>query len=418
MGDIKEYIKGFIDRSGNYVFLSTLFSRGFSFLGSWIALQLIDHEELGVILFAFSIVQFIIPIGGFGLHQSLIRYGALLNSNEEKQELFSYVLKKGIIASILIILLLNVIGYFIPFQFDKTYGYFSFLTLTILTIFILEIIKIQFRLKHKNKLYASCEFWYNAILVILIFLLSYYFDGFGYVIALIISPLITVLFFLKKLNIKLTSTNNLKITNFFFWRYGFLGGISNVVTQLLILIDIILIGHLMDDPIQVTNYRYISIIPFSLLFLPRVFITTDFVTFTEKIADREYIMKYIKNYVLFFAIISIIILVFSYLFASEILSIFGKEYMMYTDSFFILIIGIIGIFLLRGVFGNLLASIGRIEINYYIICMALLINILSNQYLIPIYGIKGAAITSAILMWFTGILSWLCFAYLYRKKYR
>ncbi|MDB4851178.1 polysaccharide biosynthesis C-terminal domain-containing protein [Flavobacteriaceae bacterium] len=418
MGDIKEYIKGFIDRSGNYVLLSTLFSRGLSFLGSWIALQLIDHKELGVILFAFSIVQFIIPIGGFGLHQSLIRYGALLNSNEEKQELFSYVLKKGIIASILIIFLLNVIGYFIPFQFDKTYGYFSFLTLTILSIYILEIIKIQFRLQHKNKLYALSEFWYNVILVILIFLLSYYLDGFGYVIALIISPLITVFLFLKKLNIKLTSTNNLTITNFNFWRYGFLGGISNVVTQLLILVDIILIGHLMDDPIQVTNYRYISIIPFSLLFLPRVFITTDFVTFTEKIADRKYIMKYIKNYVLFFTIISIIILVGSYLFASEILSIFGKEYMIYSDSFIILIIGIIGIFLLRGVYGNLLASIGRIEVNYYIICMALIINFISNQYLIPIYGIKGAAITSAILMWFTGILSWLCFVYLYKKKYR
>ena len=418
MGDIKEYIKGFIDRSGNYVLLSTLFSRGLSFLGSWIALQLIDHKELGVILFAFSIVQFIIPIGGFGLHQSLIRYGALLNSNEEKQELFSYVLKKGIIASILIIFLLNVVGYFIPFQFDKTYGYFSFLTLTILSIYILEIIKIQFRLQHKNKLYALSEFWYNVILVILIFLLSYYLDGFGYVIALIISPLITVFLFLKKLNIKLTSTNNLTITNFNFWRYGFLGGISNVVTQLLILVDIILIGHLMDDPIQVTNYRYISIIPFSLLFLPRVFITTDFVTFTEKIADRKYIMKYIKNYVLFFTIISIIILVGSYLFASEILSIFGKEYMIYSDSFIILIIGIIGIFLLRGVYGNLLASIGRIEVNYYIICMALIINFISNQYLIPIYGIKGAAITSAILMWFTGILSWLCFVYLYKKKYR
>ena len=345
MGDIKEYIKGFIDRSGNYVFLSTLFSRGLSFLGSWIALQLIDHEELGIILFAFSIVQFIIPIGGFGLHQSLIRYGALLNSNEEKQELFSYVLKKGIIASILIIFLLNIIGYFIPFQFDKTYGYFSFLTLTILTIFILEIIKIQFRLQHKNKLYALSEFWYNVILVILIFILSSYFDGFGYVVALIVSPLVTVLIFLKKLNIKLSSTNNLTITNFYFWRYGFLGGISNVVTQLLILVG-------------------------------------------------------------------------SYLFASEILSIFGEEYMMYSDSFFILIIGIIGIFMLRGVYGNLLASIGRIEVNYYIISIALIINIISNQYLIPIYGIKGAAITSAILMWFTGILSWLCFAYLYKKKYR
>jgi len=121
--------------------------------------------------------------------------------------------------------------------------------------------------------------------------------------------------------------------------------------------------------------------------------------------------------VLFFTIISIIILVGSYLFSSEILSIFGKEYMMYSDSFFILIIGIIGIFMLRGVYGNLLASIGRIEVNYYIISIALIINIISNQYLIPIYGIKGAAITSAILMWFTGILSWLCFAYLYKKKF-
>jgi O-antigen/teichoic acid export membrane protein len=122
--------------------------------------------------------------------------------------------------------------------------------------------------------------------------------------------------------------------------------------------------------------------------------------------------------VLFFTIISIIILVGSYLFSSEILSIFGEEYMMYSDSFFILIIGIIGIFLLRGIYGNLLASIGRIEVNYYIISIALIINIISNQYLIPIYGIKGAAITSSILMWFTGILSWLCFAYLYKKKYR
>ena len=416
MGDIKEYIKGFIDRSGNYVLLSTLFSRGLSFLGSWIALQLIDHKELGVILFAFSIVQFIIPIGGFGLHQSLIRYGALLNSNEEKQELFSYVLKKGIIASILIIFLLNVIGYFIPFQFDKTYGYFSFLTLTILTIYILEIIKIQFRLQHKNKLYAFSEFWYNVILVILIFVLSYYLDGFGYVIALIISPLITVLFFLKKLNIKLTSTNNLTITNFYFWRYGFLGGISNVVTQLLILVDIILIGHLLDDPIQVTNYRYISIIPFSLLFLPRVFITTDFVTFTEKIHQKDYINRYIKNYMLFFGVVSILLLLFSYFFAEQILYIFGVEYMDYADSFLILIMGIVGIYIFRGLFGNLLSSIGKIELNYYIISIAIVINIISNYYLIPLYGIKGAAITSAILMWFTGILSWLSFLYFLRKN--
>ena len=416
MAQIKEYINGFINRSGSYVLFSTMAARVLSFLGSWIALQLIEAKELGVILFAYGIVQFIIPIGGFGLHQSLIRYGALLKSEDEKQQLFSYVLKKGIVASIAIILVLVGIGYLIPFQFDKTYGYFSILSLSILTVFILEIIKIQFRLQHKNRLYAITEFWYNIILTGLIFGLSYLFQGMGYIIALIVSPVLTALFFIKKLNVKLHIKNNLKITNLSFWKYGFFGGLSSVVTQLLILIDIILIGYLIDDPVAVTNYRYISIIPFSLLFLPRVFITTDFVTFTEKIHQKDYINRYIKNYMLFFGVVSILLLLFSYFFAEQILYIFGVEYMNYADSFLILIMGIVGIYIFRGLFGNLLSSIGKIELNYYIISIAIVINVISNYYLIPLYGIKGAAITSAILMWFTGILSWLSFLYFFRKN--
>ncbi|MDB2633288.1 polysaccharide biosynthesis C-terminal domain-containing protein [Flavobacteriaceae bacterium] len=416
MNQIKEYINGFINRSGSYVLFSTMAARVLSLLGSWIALQLIEAKELGVILFAYGIVQFIIPIGGFGLHQSLIRYGALLKSEDEKQQLFSYVLKKGIVASIAIILVLVGIGYFIPFQFDKTYVYFSILSLSILTVFILEIIKIQFRLQHKNRLYAITEFWYNIILTGLIFGLSYLFQGMGYIIALIVSPVLTALFFIKKLNVKLHLKNNLKITNISFWKYGFFGGLSSVVTQLLILIDIILIGYLIDDPVAVTNYRYISIIPFSLLFLPRVFITTDFVTFTEKIHQKDYINRYIKNYMLFFGVVSILLLLFSYFFAEQILYIFGVEYMDYADSFLILIMGIIGIYIFRGLFGNLLSSIGKIELNYYIISIAIVINVISNYYLIPLYGIKGAAITSAILMWFTGILSWLSFLYFFRKN--
>ena len=416
MTQIKEYINGFINRSGSYVLFSTMAARVLSFLGSWIALQLIEAKELGVILFAYGIVQFIIPIGGFGLHQSLIRYGALLKSEDEKQQLFNYVLKKGIVASIAIILVLVGIGYFIPFQFNKTYVYFSILSLSILTVFILEIIKIQFRLQHKNRLYAITEFWYNIILTGLIFGLSYLFQGMGYIIALIVSPVLTALFFIKKLNVKLHIKNNLKITNLSFWKYGFFGGLSSVVTQLLILIDIILIGYLIDDPVAVTNYRYISIIPFSLLFLPRVFITTDFVTFTEKIHQKDYINRYIKNYMLFFGVVSILLLLFSYFFAEQILYIFGVEYMNYADSFLILIMGIVGIYIFRGLFGNLLSSIGKIELNYYIISIAIVINVISNYYLIPLYGIKGAAITSAILMWFTGILSWLSFLYFFRKN--
>ena len=407
---------GFISRSGNAIFISTVLSRILSFIVSMIALRLLDNKELGVILFAYSIIQFMIPIGGFGLHQSLLRYGALLASTREKEKLFSYVLKHGIIGSLILIIIVLLIGWFISFQFDKTFYYLCILSTAILSNFIFELVKTQFRLQHKNNLFAKAEFFQNFLLVVLIFSLTNYLGGLGYVIALISAPFITAILFVRKLQITFYLNTNLSITNVDFWKYGFFGGLSNVVTQLLFIIDLILIGELMTDPLMVTNYKYISIIPFSLLFLPRVFMAADFVSLTEKIGQKVYIRNYIKSYQLFFSLLSLLIFSISCFFSKSILLLFGKEYVNYSDSFVILIFGITGIFIFRGIYGNLLSSIGKMSVNYYIVSIAILINILSNFYLITIYGIKGAAITSSILMWLTGIASWVCFNYLYKKK--
>ena len=166
---------------------------------------------------------------------------------------------------------------------------------------------------------------------------------------------------------------------------------------------------------MITNYRYISLIHFSLLFLPRVFINTDFVTFTEKIYDKNYILEYIKSYMLLFLIISVSLIIGSYFFGSLVLRLLDDSFAIYGSIFFILMVGISGILIFRGLFGNLLSSIGKANINYYIASGALLFNIISNYYLIPLYGIKGAAITSAILMWVTGVTSAICFKVLYNK---
>jgi O-antigen/teichoic acid export membrane protein len=78
---------------------------------------------------------------------------------------------------------------------------------------------------------------------------------------------------------------------------------------------------------------------------------------------------------------------------------------------------VVGILLFRGLFGNLLSALGKAHMNLYITGIALGLNIGANLYLIPLYGIKGAAITSASIMWFTGILSAWLFMYLYKKDF-
>lgn len=395
--------------------LATIFARLFSFLAAWFALKLIPNKELGVVLFAYNIILFVIPISGLGLHQSFLRYGALLKTNEEKNSLFLYVLKKGLLVSLLLIAFISISAFFINFQFENTKIYLFLLSFIIIPSFILEIIKAQLRLSHNNKGFAFSEITQSIILLASVVTLSCFFEEVGYAIALLLAPLLTSFLFINKVNINFKLKKKLNITDNSFWKYGFFASLSNVVTQLLFVVDILLIGYLIKDAEMVTNYRYVSLIPFSLLFLPRVFIATDFVTFTEKIYDNTYIKEYIKSYMLLFLTISILLIVGSYFFGSFVLSLLDDRFTTYTSTFFILMIGVSGIFIFRGLFGNLLSSIGKANVNYYIANIALLINVVSNYYLIPEYGIKGAAITSAILMWFTGILSFICFKILYRK---
>ncbi|WP_347174142.1 polysaccharide biosynthesis C-terminal domain-containing protein [Polaribacter uvawellassae] len=415
MSLLKSYIQNFISRAGTYILSASIIARLLSFVASWIALQLIPNKELGVVLFAYNIILFIIPFGGFGLHQSLLRYGALLKTDEEKNSLFRYTFFKGIWVTFILIFTIILASLFIDFKFETTNNYLAFLSITIIPTYLFELIKIQFRLQHKNRLFAFTEIVFTIVLTISVLILSYFFKEKGYAIALVLTPTFSLLFFINKFKSNLLFKKKPTIINRKFWNYGIFASLSNVVTQLLFVIDILLIGLLLNDAEMVTNYKYISLIPLSLLFLPRAFINTDFVAFTENIYNKKYIVKYSKSYILLFTLLSVGFCLFFWLFADVILTLFDAGFTQHKTSFLILIVGVCGILIFRGLFGNLLSSIGKAHVNFYITSVALLINVFSNYYLIPKYGIKGAAITSASLMWFTGIVSAILFWKLYNN---
>ena len=98
-----------------------------------------------------------------------------------------------------------------------------------------------------------------------------------------------------------------------------------------------------------------------------------------------------------------------------LLSLFAKNLTQYKVTFQILMIGVVGVLLFRGLFGNLLASIGKSQVNFVISLVSLLVNFVFNYLLIPKLGIQGAAITSAVVMWVSGVLSYFLFRYYFRK---
>lgn len=414
---LKTYLQSFLSRAGSLILSASIIARILSFIASWIALQFIPNKELGIVLFAYNIIIFIIPISGLGLHQSLLRYGSLLKTTEEKNSLFKYTFFKGIWATLVLIAITITISLLIDFQFENTQYYLAALSIVLIPMYIFELIKTQFRLQHKNKLFASTDIVFTLILTICILILSYSYQEKGYALALILAPTLSAFIYFKKIKSCFNNYTKPTIIRKKFWGYGIFASLSNVVTQLLFVIDILLIGYLLNDSEMVTNYKYISLIPLSLLFLPRAFMNTDFVAFTERINDKNYIFKYIKSYMLLFTILSLIICLFFYSFSTSILTIFDPKFARFENAFLILIIGVCGILIFRGLFGNLLSSIGKAHVNFYITSGALIMNVISNYFLIPKYGIIGAAFTSASLMWITGIASILIFWKLYNSRF-
>lgn len=415
MKNLQYFFKGFIDRKGNYVFIATVSARILSLFASIIALKLINAVDLGYVIYALNIMAFIIPLSGLGIQQGLLRFGAQLNSPEEKKALFSFVIKKGLIFTIILSASIFVLSYLIPLKFTESAYFLRWLSALLISMFLLEIIKVQFRLEHNNKKFAYIEIFYNFLLVIGVFVLSYFFEELGYTIALILAPLLTFLWHFKSLKINFRSAVLPIPINSEFLKYGFFAGLANVATQLLFAVDILLIGSILNDSSLVTAYKYVSIIPFSLLFLPGILLTTDFVNLTEHILDRTYIKIYSQNYVRFFTVFSMGVLAAFYLFSDVILSIFDTSYLQYKSTFIVLSIGVSGILIFRGLYGNLLSALGKAQINYWIAFGALIINIPANYYLIPKYGILGAAITSSTLMWLSSLSAFIFFKISHRN---
>lgn len=411
----KKFLLGFWKRSGNWVTMAILSARFLSFFASWIALKLLPLHSLGNIIFSLSIVSFLIPVAGLGASQGLLRFGALQDDIDQKNSLFQYVIRKGLLISLGLSIVIIALSGVLTIKMPEAQPYLIGLSVLLGTQFLLESLKIYFRILHQNKKFAQIDLLYGILLILMVAMGCYFFKEVGYIFALILTPLMTFLFFLPKHLITFSKTK--MRSSIGFWKYSLFSGMSNTVAQLLIIIDIFLIGFLTENSLNITLYKYLSLIPFSLLILPNIIVTTDFVKLTENIRDKEFMKHYLTNYFFLFSMITLLIwLVFGF-WTEDVLGFFGENFVDQKIVFFYLLLGVSSVLLFRGLFGNLLSAQGNAHINFWISSLAILLNLALNFWLIPTYGILGAAMTTASVMWSSSLASVLLYFICQKKEF-
>ncbi|PDH48414.1 MAG: hypothetical protein CND86_02530 [Bacteroidetes bacterium MED-G21] len=404
-------LKNFIDKEGTYVFASSLFTKICSFLTSLILIRILSPDEFGVLSYVLSALAFFIPFSGAGMQHSFLRYAPMLDDKENRIGLFQHSLFRGLLFSFFLAFAMFLFMPWLNSAVGNTSIYFSWLIFYLFSFFLIELVKMRYRVADQNKKYAGIDLYLSALVLFFGTGLAYFYGPLAYVIVFVTVPLVLGLVHLKvpvKVAVKIPEK---------YYSYGIWVGIGAIASQLMYSLDVFLVGKLIQDPKQVAIYRSASIIPIALFFIPNAYITTHYTDLAKNSMDKEHLIRFAKDYIKLFSVLAFVLGAVLYFMSDFIISIlFGEEYAEAAYLFEILILGMVGAFILRIPFGNILAAVGKSNWNAIVAFIILVLNGILNYYAIYAWGIVGAAIVTSALLWISGILSLtLFFVYLQKK---
>tara|TARA_B100000242_G_C43046630_1_gene488611 strand:- start:296 stop:1522 length:1227 start_codon:yes stop_codon:yes gene_type:complete len=403
-------LKNFLNKEGTYVFASFLITKICSFLTSLILIRILSPNEFGVLSYVLSVLAFFIPFSGGGMQHSFLRYAPMLDDKKNRIGLFQLSLYRGFLFSFFIAFVLFLLIPWLNSAFGNTSIYFNWLVFYLFSYFLIELVKMSYRVDDQNKKYAEIDVYLSVLVLFFGTGLTYFYGPLSYVIVFITVPLVIGLFYLK-----VPESVAIKIPEKYY-SYGIWVGIGAIASQLMYSLDIFLVGKLIQDSQQVAIYRSASIIPIALFFIPNSYITTHYTDLAKNSMDKEYLIHFAKDYIKLFSVLAFVLVTVLYFMSDSIISIlFGQEYAEASYLFEILILGMMGAFILRIPFGNILASVGKSNWNAVVAFIILVLNGILNYYAIHIWGIVGAAIVTSALLWISGILS-LALFFIYLKK--
>ncbi|MCH1436511.1 MAG: oligosaccharide flippase family protein [Flavobacteriales bacterium] len=398
-------LKNFMDKEGGYVFASSLFTKICSFLTSLILIRVLSPENFGILSYVLSALAFFIPFSGGGIQYSYLRFAPMLSGDRERNELFKYSIKRGLLLTVLSAVVLLVLVPWLSKPVGDASVLFYCALVYLFSFFLIELVKTKYRVAFQNKKYAGFDAKLSLIVLLLGCGLAYVYGSLAYLLVLACVPL-----FLALPELKFTSKFSFDVPENYH-SYGLWVGLGAVASQLMYSLDVFLIGQFIQDSQQVALYRSASIIPLALFFIPNSYITTHYADISKHSVDRNYLLRFSKDYCKVFALISLLLGLLLYLMSDFIVvNFFGADYADAVPLFKVLLIGIVGAFVLRIPFGNLLASVGRSNWNAFVAFAILVLNGILNYYALRAWGIIGAAIVTSGLLWISGLISLILFS--------
>lgn len=381
------------------VFSASIFSYLVAFCGSIIYTHLMGRELFGVYAFCYNIISFFLLVNGFGASSGILQFASRANSIEEANSYLRFAIILGFGFNFILALCILLYSYLMPIPIVGAKSLLLMMAFFPIGRFYIDVFQAYLRSQKHNHKLASFVVSTNLILLIANVGGIYYAQLQGFVVSTYLSYVVIIILGISIFKLPnpfslITQTINYRK----FISYSLYVTIGNAFSQMLFVLDIILLGYLIKDAKTIAIYKVATIIPFAINFIPGVVSSFFYPDFAKNANDKIYIKnlktKVQKHMLMFSMIVSIILIVLA---KPIIYIIFGAQYSQSVLPFQILSFGFWIVASFRNLNGNILAALGHAKFSMWLSVFIVIINLILTYFLIFKFGIIGAAIGVVVI---------------------
>lgn len=403
MGKIREGLKSVFKKGLLHILTGTFLTKIVSFFGSVFLVRVLTKEEYGILGYLENIYGYVWILAGMGLSNTILRYVVLGSTKQEKFNYYTYARNTGFLWNCILILLVGGFSTFYPHpEAYENYVWLLYILLISLPFqYVTDNVLCNERAMFANQRYAVFSFVLTAAVIFGKTMLGkaggITWAVFGQAFIYILLALFFSYSTAKKYFSGLTSGTILggkkKEMNLYAIQYM----ITNGLWAVFMLNDTFLLGRF-STPEVLAEYKVAYTIPGSVTLLSTsigIFIAPYFV---KNENNKEWIKKNFKKaYAAVAAFVGFACMVIMLLAKPIIIILYGKEYLNVVSVMRVLLIAAFLNCGLRYTTANILAAMGRIKYNMIISAIGMILQVLINVQIVPVFGAMGVAITSCVV---------------------
>lgn len=406
--EIHERIKSLVDTGFFHIFGASTLNRFLAVVLSFVLVRILTKEDYGIYAYAYNIVSFFILFNGLGIPSAILQIcSEFYQQSKLADRIYAYAFSAGIRIDIILGALILLCALCVPLEIAGSNQLLALYCLYPLAMLLFDIKAMRLRVLLMNREFALATNIQSVLMTVLTIAGAALFGAIGLIVGQTLSFLLAYRWLCAKYPFRKDKGIRLeRKTRRDFWSISLISALNNGLSQMLALTGTFFVGQFLANSMLVASYQVATLIPYGLLFVPSALMTYAYPYFARHSKDRNWTVRnYVKLTVASILIMGVIACLFGLLADPLVLLLFGEQYL---DTVLVIRLLLIGFFItaaFRQPAGNLLVTQRRLVTNAMIGIITITANILLSIWLIPLYGMIGAAWVYIFTMATGGALS-------------